>query len=129
MNFTGAISHCLSNYASFSGRASRSEYWYFVLFSILLNFVVSFVVGMVSDMAGILANLLIAFGLLLPSLAVGVRRLHDIGRSGWWLLIGLVPLVGPILLLVWACTRGEPQPNRFGANPLASSFFAGTQPA
>ncbi len=129
MGFGQAISSCFSQYVTFSGRASRSEYWYFTLFIILVEIVVQILaaLGRLSGspgmmMAGAGLSILLALFMLaifLPGLAVIVRRLHDIDRSGWWYLIGLVPLVGVILLLVWFCSRGTNGPNRFGADPLA----------
>ncbi len=91
MNFGQSITSCFSQYATFSGRASRSEFWWFFLFQIL----VSVAAGMVSEkLSG-----LVSLGLLLPALAVGTRRLHDIGRSGWWQLL-LITVIG-ILVLVF----------------------------
>lgn len=111
MTFGDAVRSVLTQYAGFSGRARRSEYWYFFLF----NFVVSMVASVVdAALHSVVLGLIVTLGLILPTLAVGVRRLHDIGRSGWWLLIGLIPLVGAIVLIVFACTDSEPGPNRFG---------------
>ena len=92
MNFGQAISTCLSNYATFSGRASRSEFWWFSLFQIL----VLAAAATISEMLYVLAGL----GLLLPILAVGTRRLHDIGRTGWWQLLALTG-IGYLVLLYW----------------------------
>ena len=103
--FVDAIKICLAKYADFNGRASRPEFWYFVLF----NVIVSLVVGWIPYL-----GILIALALLLPGIAVGVRRLHDIDRTGWWLLIGFVPLVGFIVLVVFNCTKGTEGTNRFG---------------
>lgn len=128
MYFTDAIETCLRRYATFEGRAIRSEYWFFVLFTILASIGsalldAAFFVDIVDIVVSPL-NTLVSLALLLPSLAVGVRRLHDSNRSGWWLLIGIVPLVGWLILLIWLCRRGDAGPNRFGPNPLAGSFFA-----
>ena len=92
MNFGQAISTCLSNYANFSGRASRPEFWWFVLFQVI----VLTVAGMVSETMYIVA----ALGLLLPMLSVGTRRLHDVGRSGWWQLL-MFTGIGYLVLLYW----------------------------
>jgi uncharacterized membrane protein YhaH (DUF805 family) len=94
MNFGQSITSCFSQYATFSGRASRSEFWWFFLFQIL----VSVAAGMVSEkLSG-----LVSLGLLLPALAVGARRLHDIGRSGWWQLL-LITVIGLLVLVFfWA---------------------------
>lgn len=111
MTFGDAVRSVLTQYTGFSGRARRSEYWYFLLFSFLVSTVASMIDAALHS---VVLGLLVTLGLILPSLAVGVRRLHDIGRSGWWLLIALIPLVGAIVLIVFACTDSQPGPNRFG---------------
>ena len=115
MTFVQAVQSCYSNYATFSGRAARSEYWFFVLFQCVVGFACGLLMpfGIGRALLGIivLAN-------FLPSISVIVRRLHDTDRSGWWYWIALVPLVGAILLLIWFCTRGTSGANRFGADPL-----------
>lgn len=124
MGFTEAVRTCLSKYADFSGRARRSEYWYFVLFNILVSIVASVLDavlgtdfdGMSNGLIGVLASL----ALLLPSLAVGVRRLHDTSRSGWWILIGLVPLIGWIVLIVFFVQDSHAD-NEHGPNPKAAT--------
>lgn len=116
MTFRQAIVSCYSNYATFSGRASRSEYWFFALYHTLVV-LVCFV--LIPSGLGIMLLWLSGIGNFLPALSVLVRRLHDTDHSGWWYWIGLVPLVGVILLLVWLCTRGTAGDNRFGSNPLA----------
>ncbi|MDR7379589.1 uncharacterized membrane protein YhaH (DUF805 family) [Rhodoferax ferrireducens] len=111
----------LKKYAVFSGRAQRSEYWYFFLFYFGLAIGAALLDGMVgafNRQAGVgVFGSIVALGLLLPSLAVGVRRLHDIDRSGWWLLIAVVPVVGAIVLLVFSLKDSQPGSNRFGPNP------------
>jgi uncharacterized membrane protein YhaH (DUF805 family) len=92
MNFGQAISACFSNYATFTGRASRPEFWWFFLFQVLI----SVAAGMLGDVI----NGLVALGLLLPALAVGTRRLHDIGKSGWWQLI-MLTVIGLLVLIYW----------------------------
>jgi uncharacterized membrane protein YhaH (DUF805 family) len=117
MNFTEAVTTVITKkYADFDGRAARSEFWWFVLF----NFIVSAVLGLIDNMVfGMPAlQVLFALALLIPGLAVSVRRLHDKGKSGWWIFIALVPIVGPILLIYWYATAGEPQDNAYGA-PVA----------
>ena len=118
MNFPDAIRSALRNYATFAGRARRSEFWFFYLFLLLCQVGASMVDG-VADGAGLVSGL-ISLALFLPMLAVGVRRLHDTGRSGWWMLVGLVPLIGWIFVLIWYCRQGEAGPNRFGADPKGS---------
>ena len=105
----------LSKYAQFEGRSRRKEYWYFYLFQLLITYGVMAVEYLVFDTAFFSGLLSLAF--LVPSLAVGVRRLHDIGKSGWNILWILLPLIGFILLLVWFCTDSEPGSNRWGHNP------------
>jgi uncharacterized membrane protein YhaH (DUF805 family) len=119
MNFPTAIKSCLSNYAGFSGRARRSEFWYFTLFSILANLIASILDGALFGLPGGPIGGILSLGLFLPSLAVAARRLHDTGRSGWWMLLGLIPLIGWVVLLIWYVGRGEDGPNRFGADPRA----------
>lgn len=105
-----------SKYATFSGRARRPEYWYFVLFNFLvgLALVVADIIifGVQNELSPL--NSLYSLAVLIPSLAVGARRLHDIGRSGWWQLIVLIPIVGIIVLIVWCASRGDDTPNRYG---------------
>jgi uncharacterized membrane protein YhaH (DUF805 family) len=115
MSFAEAISSCFRQYVGFSGRAPRSEFWYFQLFAVLLG-----IGAAILDPTGAIGGL-VSLALLLPSLAVSVRRLHDTNRSGWWLLIALIPLVGIIILIVWWASRGEPHANRFGPPPLGAS--------
>ncbi|HWP12811.1 MAG TPA: DUF805 domain-containing protein [Ramlibacter sp.] len=93
MNFSQAVAACLRKYVDFSGRAGRPEFWWFFLFQII----VMIVTGMMSD----ILNGIAALGLLLPGLAVGARRLHDIGKSAWFLLLGLIPILGFLVLLYW----------------------------
>jgi len=112
----------LKKYADFSGRASRREYWWFVLFSTLASLILAVVdsaLGTFNDQAGMgMLGGLYALLVLLPTIGVQVRRLHDVDRSGWWLLLYLVPLLGMIVILVFACMKGTPGSNRFGLNPL-----------
>ena len=111
----------IKKYAVFQGRARRKEYWYFVLFFLIFSVVLGLIdglLGMVHEPTGTgLLSSLLGVALLLPSIAVSVRRLHDIDRSGWWYLLWLLPVVGWIVLVVWAIRDGEPGENRFGANP------------
>ncbi|RSS84129.1 DUF805 domain-containing protein [Streptomyces sp. WAC06614] len=105
----------LKKYAVFSGRARRQEFWLFVLFSILVSIVLA-VLDAVLGTNGILGAIY-SLAIVIPSLAVGARRLHDTGRSGWWQLIAIVPLIGTIVLIVFWATEGEPNPNKYGPNP------------
>jgi uncharacterized membrane protein YhaH (DUF805 family) len=114
MGFPDAVRSVLTQYATFTGRARRSEYWWFALANVALSLVAAIIDAAIGFP---LFQLVVALGLFVPSLAVGVRRLHDTGRSGWWLLIGLIPLVGAIVLLVFLVTDGERGPNRWGPSP------------
>lgn len=105
----------LKNYAGFSGRARRTEYWMFFLFNVIIAIVLN-VITLAIQQVSILGTIY-GLAVLIPGLAVGVRRLHDTGRSGWWLLIGLVPLIGAIVLIVFMATDGEPGDNAYGPNP------------
>jgi uncharacterized membrane protein YhaH (DUF805 family) len=109
----------LKNYVGFEGRARRTEYWMFTLVNTLI-LVALLILGLVSRP---LLSLYGLYGLavLLPSFAVSFRRLHDIDKSAWWLLISLIPIVGPIVFLVFACLPGTPGPNRYGADPKAAA--------
>ena len=106
MTFGESISICFTKYAAFNGRASRSEYWWWFLFT----FLASAATGIVSQSLSALFSL----GVMLPSLAVGARRLHDTNRSGWFLLLWFIPLIGWIILIVWAVQEAT-EPNRFSS--------------
>jgi uncharacterized membrane protein YhaH (DUF805 family) len=116
MSFVEAIQSGFSNYVNFSGRAVRSEYWYWVLFAII-GAIVAEIIDYILGITAVYP--LFGLAIFLPGIAVGVRRLHDLDRSGWWLLLSLIPLVGGIILIVWFCSRGTIGPNRFGQDPLA----------
>ena len=112
MGFMDAVMSCLKGSLTFSGRASRSEYWWFCLAIIIVEVVLTVVDSLLGT------PLILAVLLLVPAaISAVVRRLHDLGKSGWWYWIVLIPLVGAILLLVWMVTDGEPQPNAYGDVP------------
>lgn len=108
-------------YCCFSGRARRKEYWMFVLFNVLAYLVIAVGGAVLAGVTNIRAFAILGniynLAVLLPGLGVLFRRLHDIGKSGWWWLIGLIPLVGPIVLLVFCCTDSQPGENQYGPNP------------
>lgn len=116
----------LKKYAQFSGRSRRAEYWQYALF-IGIAYVVLMVLALASKSSVVFGLIAVFYlGILVPSLAVGVRRLHDTGKSGWWLLFGIVPLVGGITLLVFSCLDSQPGPNQYGPNPKeAAPAYAG----
>jgi uncharacterized membrane protein YhaH (DUF805 family) len=111
MSFAESIRTCLTKYVDFKGRASRSEYWWFVLFIFLAYFGVAVVAEIAKAPALILV---VPLALLLPQLAAGVRRLHDTGKSGWWYLICLVPYVGGIVVLVLLAQGSQASTNQYG---------------
>lgn len=116
----------LRKYAVFSGRSRRKEYWFFVLFNILISIglaIVDGVTGTFNAEAGVgLLGALYSLAILIPSIAVTVRRLHDIDRSGWWILIALVPIIGAIILFVFMVLDSNSGSNRFGENPKTDAF-------
>lgn len=118
-NGFSCYTYALKNYAKFSGRARRREYWFFVLFTVLVSIGLSIVDGIIGTFDsqsgyGLLSGLY-SLAVFIPSLAVSVRRLHDIGRSGWWLLIGLIPLIGAIVLLIFFVMDSKKQGSEYGA--------------
>jgi len=109
----------LKKYAVFTGRASRAEYWYFILFNLIIGIVLSLVGRLIHD-GGILGGLY-SLAVFIPGLAVLFRRLHDIGKSGWWIFILLIPLVGVIWFLVLLATDSGPGDNQYGPNPKGAA--------
>ncbi len=116
MNFTQAIAAGFWNYVNFSGRALRSEYWFWTLFCSIVG-VATAILDLVTGFQ--ITNPVFSLATLLPSLAVAARRLHDTDRTAWWLLLALTG-IGIFVLLVWFCFKGTPGPNRFGPDPLTS---------
>ena len=120
----------LQKYAVFDGRARRKEYWMFLLINILVSVVliaIDNLIGTFSHQAsfGLLQGLY-SLALLIPSIAVTVRRLHDTGRTGWWILISLVPLIGGIILLIFMVLESEPGTNQYGPNPKEAGYSLAT---
>jgi uncharacterized membrane protein YhaH (DUF805 family) len=111
----------VKNYAGFGGRARRKEYWFYVLFYVIFGIVV----GLAESMLGMRGpegqsgplSMLYALAFLLPSIAVAVRRLHDTGRAGWWVLLGFIPIIGWIALIYFYVLDSQPGDNRYGPNP------------
>jgi uncharacterized membrane protein YhaH (DUF805 family) len=125
----------LKKYAQFDGRARRKEYWMFALFNLLIEMAFLLVVGLAaatmshSDNPGSALLVLIpfylyGFAIIVPALAVTIRRLHDTGKSGWFVLLGFVPIVGGIIVLVFMCQDSQAGPNEFGPNPKGMQGFA-----
>ncbi len=121
MSFMDAVKCGFSNYITIQGRASRSAFWWWALFTLLGSIAMSIVDGAISGVSftgtGMLETLF-SLGTLLPSITVAIRRLHDIGRTGWWLLLVFVPVVGWIVLLIFYVTRGNDGANDHGPDPL-----------
>ena len=131
MNFVEAVKSGYANYVNFSGRSQRSAYWWWTLFQVVVALVIALLEGggsfsrgdgaMQFAVVGGIFSTIWTLVNLLPGIAVSVRRMHDVDRSGWWLLIAFVPLIGAIVLLVWFCSRGTSGSNRFGPDPLGSN--------
>lgn len=122
MDLSTSIRTCLTKYADFSGRAQRSEYWWFMAILLLVALIltlieVSIFTGWMAEI-GVL-SLIFNLATLLPAVAVTVRRLHDIDRTGWWALLILVPVIGWIILIYFNALKGTHGPNQYGADPLA----------
>jgi uncharacterized membrane protein YhaH (DUF805 family) len=124
MDMVTAVKTVLGKYATFSGRAARPEYWWWVLATVILFFVLGLIDGaLVAPMMGFEAfepnagqplSVIASLALLVPNLAVAARRLHDTDRSGWWLLLGLIPLIGSLILIYFLVQKGTEGSNRFG---------------
>jgi uncharacterized membrane protein YhaH (DUF805 family) len=106
----------LRKYAVFSGRARRMEYWMFVLINAIVGLVLAAIEGLLGISYNVL-GVLYSLAVLIPSLAVAIRRLHDTNRSGWWILINLIPVIGWIIFIVFAVQDSQPGPNQYGPNP------------
>jgi uncharacterized membrane protein YhaH (DUF805 family) len=119
MNFTQAITTCFQKYATFSGRATRSEFWWFALFTLLASILAS--------MFGELLNSLVTLALFVPSIAVGARRLHDIGKTGWLQLLWIIPVIGWALLIYWTVQPSGPanEYGALGASPESTTVMPG----
>ena len=125
MDWKTALHICLrEKYADVNGRAPRSEFWWFVLFIFVVSIVLSLIDAMLfAPVAGTSGPLSLIFTLItiVPAITVTARRLHDLNRSGWWQLLLLIPLVGFIIIVWWACLRGTEGPNRYGRDPLGGT--------
>lgn len=129
VSFGEAISRGFKNYCNFTGRASRSEYWWWYLFTVIVSWILGgpYIFTTFQNMVGgimdtsfsfwsLLADCWVIF-IFLPSFGLLFRRLHDTGRSGWWWLLGFIPLIGTIILIIWLCQASQPGDNRYGAEP------------
>ena len=119
MTFSDAVRSGFQNYATFQGRSSRAAFWWWFLFQLIVEFVAGIIDFAAFNNLGVFYGLA-ALALLLPSLAVGVRRLHDTNRTGWWLLLYIIPVIGFIVLLVFFLSQSDPGPNQYGPAPDAT---------
>jgi uncharacterized membrane protein YhaH (DUF805 family) len=131
MNIQEAVKTVFHNYATISGRAARSQYWFWALFVFLVTVALGVVDGAIfgttvtadgMTKTNSVLGTIFTLGTLVPYICVAVRRMHDVDKSGWWLLINLIPVIGWILFIVWAATKGTTGDNRFGPDPLASQI-------
>lgn len=122
MDFMTSVKTCFNKYANFKGRARRAELWWFFLFitivSLVLTAIDMLVLSGTASEIGLLSTIF-SFAILIPSFAVGARRLHDINKSGWWQILGLIPLLGWAIMIYWFATEGNAGDNDFGADPLS----------
>lgn len=117
----------LKKYAVFTGRARRSEYWFFTLFNFLIALVLGFIDGIfgtVSELGIGMLGFIYGLAVLVPGIAVGVRRLHDTGKTGWWLLLAFIPIIGAIILIVFFVQDSEAGENEYGPNPKSDIKMA-----
>ena len=122
MSFSEAVKSGFDHYVKFDGRASRPAYWWWFLFVILVGIASGILDAIIFNGSSVL-NILVSLGLILPNLSVSIRRLHDTDRSGWWVLIGLIPIIGFIVLLVFFLQKSDPGDNSYGS-PMAAGIPA-----
>ena len=116
MNFSQSISTCMGKYGTFHGRARRSEYWWFYLFTVLMSWGSTMVAAAMFSFGDPMVDIfpsIVSLVFLIPVIAVGSRRLHDIGKSGWWQLLFIVPIIGWILIIVWFATNTKPEGDKY----------------
>lgn len=116
MSFTQAVATCFKKYFVFAGRATRSEYWWFALFYLLATFVLTLLVFLLRSTIPIW----LVLGLIIPTITVTVRRLHDTSRSGWYYWLSIIPLIGPLILLVFLCQGSAVGSNEYGPSSMAA---------
>jgi len=134
MTFTQSIKTVLAKFATFDGRAMRSEYWWFALFALLVSIPLNFVDQLLvapalgyesfQEATPQFLSWLFSLAILLPSIAVAVRRMHDLNKSGWWVLIAFIPILGILLILYWFVQRGTVGGNQYGPDPFGGSQAA-----
>ncbi len=128
MQMQEAVKTCFQKYATVQGRASRSEYWFWVLFVVICSLILGvldgalFGIDPVTHQPNGIFRLIFSLATLVPHICVATRRLHDLDKSGWWQLINFIPIVGWIIFIVWAASKGTAGSNRFGADPLGGTM-------
>ena len=113
--FVNAWLKMIANFSDFKGRTSRSDFWWAVLGNIIIMAVLGFILGLLGNFGSVI-SMLISLVLMVPAIAMWIRRLHDVNKSGWFLLLSLVPVAG-IVLIIWACKEGDEDDNQYGSNP------------
>lgn len=120
MGFVDAVKSFISRYVDFAGRSSRSEFWWAFLALFIANIVIGVLAGVLGDTLGGIISLVFSLAIIIPYIALAIRRFHDIEKSGWWFLTLLIPLVNLIILLVFFTKKGTDGPNQYGPDPLGS---------
>jgi uncharacterized membrane protein YhaH (DUF805 family) len=115
MTFSEAVKSGFDHYTKFDGRASKAAFWWWFLFGVLVAIVANILDAIIGSS---IISILVALALLLPNLSVAIRRLHDTDRTGWWILIGLIPIVGFIVLLIFYLEKSNPGENKYGPEPV-----------
>ena len=126
MKIVNAYKDFWKKFLDFSGRTSRSDFWFYVLGAILVGIVTSVIDGIIGTPV---LGPIVTLASIIPAIAIYARRLHDINKSGWWQLLALIPLVGAIILIVWFATKGDQDKNKYGANPVHTQVLPEVKPA
>lgn len=120
MGFQEAVKSFISRYTDFKGRSARSEFWWVVLALFIINILIGIVTALIGETLGGILSLVFTLGIIIPYIALAVRRFHDLDKSGWWFLTLLIPLVNFIVVLVFFTRKGTDGPNQYGPDPLGS---------
>ena len=118
MDFTKAVETGFAKYVNFEDRTSRSEFWWWILFLFIVVLIANMLDARIYGEREALFTGVLNLILFLPNLAISVRRLHDLDKSGWWVLINLIPIIGFLIYIFWAVQKGTNGPNRFGPDPV-----------